>query len=269
MSGNKRHKLKPNIEIAKQLNSSAILSFGGPYSNHLHALAWMCKDQGLKSYGVVRGELHDQLTPTLKDCKRWGMQLLACQRKDYRAYQELVARHKTPCLAEQIKLAVPKKTVVIPEGGSNAMAIDSVGQAYESVFKSLALQHISHAICSTGTGATLAGLYNASPSNVEILGIQAVSEGEATLARIHDWINEKPKRLNIEQGHWGGFGKMPSALLQFIEQFEATYDIPLDPVYNGKAVFKIVEMIKAGRFQLGDQILFIHTGGLQGKRQLK
>jgi len=146
------------------------------------------------------------------------------------------------------------------------MAIESLCHAYKNVLALPQQKQITHAICATGTGATVAGLYKASPQNIEVVGIQAVSEGGATIERITKWINEKPKRLKIEPGHLGGFGKIPVALKQFMAKFEATYNIPLDPIYNGKAMFKIAEMIKTGQFNSNDQILYIHTGGLQGNR---
>ena len=77
VSGNKLHKLAPNIKLAKDRGCSRVLSFGGPYSNHLHALAWACRNAGLASIGVIRGELRESLTPTLRDCQHWGMELLA------------------------------------------------------------------------------------------------------------------------------------------------------------------------------------------------
>ncbi len=270
VSGNKLHKLKPNLELAKSHDFSTIASFGGPYSNHLHALAWACKENGLNSVGIVRGELHTKLTPTLNDCQEWGMRLIACQRKDYRAIQERLTQIESLCAAHDLPQSVfkdlPAGTMVIPEGGSNVEAIDSIRLAYKNVFESASSKQITHAICATGTGATLAGLYKAAPKNVDVIGIQAVSEGDATLNRIHQWVKEKPKRLTILPGHMGGFGKSSAALTQFIEQFDRTHHIPLDFVYNGKALFKISEMIRTGQFKKGDQVLYIHTGGLQCNR---
>ena len=270
VSGNKLHKLSPFMNMAIEKNCSSVLSFGGPYSNHLHALAWISKQNRLNSIGIVRGELHSELTPTLWDCQQWGMQLIPCERQDYRRYQTLVSQFSKPRFAKQIEqplfTKVPEDTLVIPEGGSNLMAIESLCHAYKPVFALPQHKQITHAICTTGTGATVAGLYKASPQNIEVVGIQAVSEGGATLERITKWIDEKPKRLKIQPGHLGGFGKIPAALKQFMTKFEATYNIPLDPIYNGKAMLKITEMIKTGRFNMGDQILYIHTGGLQGKR---
>lgn len=270
VSGNKLHKLAPNIEYAKSRKCSAILSFGGPYSNHLHALAWACHNQGLASIGVVRGELHEELTPTLLDCQSWGMTLVPSARKDYRANQTVLAKHASPCLASEVSielpLNIPDKTLIIPEGGSNTAAIESLSQAYKLAFSQHECQGITHVVCATGTGATLAGILNAASEHLNILGIQAVAEGHATFGRIQQWLGIKPENLRIEPGHLGGFGKTPDELLEFINGFEAEHNIPLDQIYNGKAMFTLSKMIAENEFEATDKILFIHTGGLQGKR---
>ena len=127
-------------------------------------------------------------------------------------------------------------------------------------------------MCATGTGATLAGLYKAAPDSIDVIGVQAVAEGDATLARIQGWLGAKDSsnlivpRLTVQEGHLGRFAKMPTELMTFIHGFEMQYNIPLDPVYTGKVIFKLSNMIKAGYFNSEDKILFIHTGGLQGKR---
>lgn len=273
VSGNKLHKLSPNIALAKARNCSTILSFGGPYSNHLHALAWACKEAGLSSIGVVRGELHDTLTPTLKDCRAWEMKLIASPRKDYREYQKLLSNYQEPRRISELPLnsflsGFEGDPLLIPEGGSNSLAIKSLGLVYEDAFNQEQHQDITHVVCATGTGATIAGVYEATPNNINVIGMQAVAEDSATLTRIHQWLSSKPDRLTIEQSHLGGFGKIPASLINFIENFEAQHGIPLDPIYNGKAMLKLSQMIDAAYFQTTDKILFIHTGGLQGKRSL-
>ena len=280
ISGNKLHKLKPNIELAINKGYRAMLSFGGPFSNHLHALAWACKENKLKSIGVVRGELHQKLTPTLQDCKNWGMQLIPCSRKHYRAYQDDLALVDGPLMLNRISppenslvdrlvhLApnLTEDTLVIPEGGSNLLAIESVAAAYRPLFDLAQCKSVTHAICATGTGATVSGLSLAAPKHVEVIGVQTVAEGAATSERIQDWITKQSKKPTIEEGHLGGFAKTPAALMEFIDEFEARHNIPLDPIYNGKVMYKVSNMITEGEFKQSDVLLIIHTGGLQGKR---
>lgn len=270
VSGNKLHKLAPNIELAKANHCTGALSFGGPYSNHLHALAWACKDAGLASTGIVRGELQEALTPTLLDCRAWGMTLVACSRKDYRAYQDTLSQQAAPCFANDLPpewvQGNPKKTLVIPEGGSNAIAIESLATAYKTALAQPDGRDITHIVCPTGTGATLTGVLNAAPTHIKLIGMQAVAEGDATLRRIEQWYGGSAENLTIQACHLGRFGKITTELKTFIGEFEREFGIPLDPVYNGKAMLELTKMIDAGHFNTEDTLLFIHTGGLQGKR---
>ena len=273
LSGNKLHKLAPNIDFAKAKRCTSILSFGGPYSNHLHALAWACKESELQSIGVVRGELTASLTPTLEDCRNWGMQLISLPRPDYREYQEMLSSFTEPCLANELSLEPElqvlgegKQTLVIPEGGSNLIAIQSLANAYGHVFREQMPYDITHAVCATGTGATLAGLHQAAPQHVEVIGMQAVAEHGATLRRVQNWLGSNSARLTIKQSHLGRFGKITARLTEFINTFEDQHGVPLEPIYTGKALFKLTEMARSGYFKKTDKILFIHTGGLQGKR---
>jgi 1-aminocyclopropane-1-carboxylate deaminase len=272
VSGNKLHKLKPNIELAKKLECRTLLSFGGAYSNHLHALAWASMEAGLASIGLVRGELHAELTPTLADCRTWGMRLLPTPRKTYRELQDTLAAGNMTYLAQdllpQLFSNIPKNTLVIAEGGSNALAIKSLTNAYQEIFEQARYENITHAVCATGTGATVAGLSKAVPNGVKVIGVQAVAEGDATGARIHSWLGHTPNNLEIMPGHLGGFAKTPNELLRFIQEFESTRGIPLDPIYNGKVLYKLANLAKEGYFSPKDKVLVIHTGGLQGKRKL-
>lgn len=273
ISGNKLHKLAPNLEFALANDFDSVVSFGGPYSNHLHALAWACKQAGLGSHGIIRGELHEQLTPTLKDCKSWGMQLSAINRKGYREIQTRLASSDQYFRAHEVLPdLLPtdiRDALVIPEGGSNLKAIDSLADVYQSIFREPKSQHPSHVVCATGTGATVAGLVKAAPSHVKVIGIQAVAEGDATMDRIRRWLGGDTEQLTILPGHLGGFAKTPIELLEFIVEFEQCYDIPLDPIYNGKVVFELMRLANENYFKNDDRVLVIHTGGLQGKRGIQ
>ncbi|GAA6138130.1 pyridoxal-phosphate dependent enzyme [Arenicella sp. 4NH20-0111] len=281
VSGNKLHKLSPNLELAINSGCHGVVSFGGPYSNHLHALAWACKSRTLASVGIIRGELHSKLTPTLKDCSQWGMSLVAMNRAKFRECQEWISQTNqaqptaTPIFSHQLLPNIfpqlPENFLIIPEGGSNQLAIQSLAQAYEPLFEQAEYAEVTHAVCATGTGATLAGLRLAAPKGVSVLGIQAVAEGDATLKRIHDWLgtsslDSNESALSIIPGHLGGFAKTTTELLEFINDAETVYGVPLDPIYNAKVLFALENLACSGYFSSTDKILVIHTGGLQGNR---
>ena len=274
VSGNKIYKLAPNIQFAKQKKYHHIVSFGGPYSNHLHALAWSCKEADISCVGIVRGELQKELTPTLLDCQQWGMQLMPLERGTYRAIQDDLLAVENDCLSQDLTrmhgLNIPRDSLILPEGGSNLMAVNSLAEGYRKIFNRIEYQDITHVVCATGTGATVAGLCKAAPANIRVMGIQVVAEGNATYDRIKAWLCQKElSNLSIIDGHLGGFAKATKELTEFIDQFESKFNIPLDHVYNGKVAFKLSQMAKEGTFTAKDKVLVIHTGGLQGKRHNK
>lgn len=272
VSGNKLHKLKPALTAATEQGYDTLLSFGGPYSNHLHALAWACKEHQLNSIGLVRGELLAKLTPTLEDCQQWGMRLIPITRVGYRSLVDKVHIAPQPLLSQNLfrdelaSIHIPNKALVIPEGGSSKAAVQALSEAYSPIFKQPEFIGTTHVFCATGTGATLAGLYKAAPKSANVFGVQAVAEGDATMNRINAWLENNTANLNIIAGHLGGFAKMPNELNDFINHFEQEHQIPLDAVYNGKVVYHVYKMVDEGFFPPNSKVLIIHTGGLQGKR---
>jgi len=198
------------------------------------------------------------------------MKLIAIPRSIYRSTMDSLAlsggglgETSLPKFHEEI----PANSWVIPEGGSNALAVESLARAYKPIFED---SNYTHAVCATGTGATLAGLRKAAPKQIAIIGIQAVAEAGATLERIKHWLGDSLEHdygmLDIVEGHLGGFAKMPAELLDFIENFEQKNNIPLDPIYNGKVLFALNKMFETEKLGQKDKVLVIHTGGLQGKR---
>jgi 1-aminocyclopropane-1-carboxylate deaminase len=64
--------------------------------------------------------------------------------------------------------------------------------------------------------------------------------------------------------HFGGYAKYSSELVEFINEFNTKHKIPLDPVYTGKMMYGLFNMIQQDVFKKGSRIIAIHTGGLQG-----
>lgn len=115
VSGNKWWKLKYNLEEAVKLKSEAIVTFGGPYSNHIHAVAGAASIIGLKSVGVIRGEETRPLNQTLTYAQSKGMSLHYVSREVYRT--------KT-----NVKFLDELRTqfgncYIMPEGGTNDLAV--------------------------------------------------------------------------------------------------------------------------------------------------
>lgn len=254
VSGNKWWKLKYNLEKVLQHPSKTLLTFGGAYSNHLYAAAAACHELGLRSIGVVRGEEHVLLNDTLQFAKDHGMQLHYVSRESY--------RHKTE--ADFIETLENEfgSFVLVPEGGSNEEAVQGASEFAASLDQSF-----DYLCCPVGTGGTLAGLIRGYRPTKTVLGFSVLKGAYGMAEEIQRWCPGKTNWQLITDYHYGGYAKSTPDLLQFITQFKAHHNIPLEPIYTGKMMSGIFDLIKVGFFKSGSTLLAIHTGGLQGKYQ--
>lgn len=254
ISGNKWRKLKYIIDHALSLGVDTLVSMGGAYSNHLHALAYVGKVLGLKTIGLVRGEQPEILTPTLQDMTNWGMELRFVSRTDYRQLRQYKKWYDLPGLEP--------RQYWVPEGGAQALALKGVA---DLVAETAIPFDTFCAPC--GTGTTLAGIIEAVPQQSSVLGF-AVFKNAGYLTAEVDAILSQPRKnwqINLDY-HFGGFAKTNAELSAFIEEFELKTKIPLEPVYTGKMMYAIYDLIQKHYFRPGERIIAVHTGGLQGRR---
>ena len=96
LSGNKLHKLKYNLLKADEEGYNTLLTFGGAYSNHIYATAAAGKRFGFNTIGIIRGEEHLPLNPTLRFAKSCGMNIVYMDRSTYRMKKstEVIAKLK-------------------------------------------------------------------------------------------------------------------------------------------------------------------------------
>ena len=252
VSGNKFRKLKYNLIQARKEGKTKLLTFGGAFSNHIAAVAAAGKEFGFETVGIVRGEelgSKVESNPTLSFSKGCGMVLNFVSRDTYRD-KEL------PIFIKSLK-ANYGDFYLLPEGGTNALAIKGCGEILTQ--KDTSFTHICSAV---GTGGTLAGIINATLPNQKIIGFPAL-KGSFLSDDIRKFVNKESWEL-IHDYHFGGYGKINEALIRFINGFYQETAIPLDPIYTGKMMYGIFDLIEKGYFPNGSKILAIHTGGLQG-----
>lgn len=251
ISGNKWRKLKYNLIAAKEQGFQTILTFGGAYSNHIAATSAACKRFGFRSIGIIRGEeLNINSNPTLQKAAADGMQLQFISRSDYQ-------NRNDPNWVQ--KLGDMHSAFVVPEGGSNDLALQGVKELIEEIEVDF-----DYIICPVGTGGTLAGIANGLTDNQTALGISSL-KGEAYLEELIEDLTDVSKRWELNHNyHFGGYAKFDSHLIDFINQFFTEYRIPLDPIYTGKMMFAVFDLIKKGKFPDGSRVVCVHTGGLQG-----
>ena len=253
ISGNKFFKLKYNLLAAKQQNLNQVLTFGGAYSNHIAATAYAAHYFGFQSIGVIRGEelAKQALNPTLQTAQDFGMQLHFVSRAEYRR------RHEIEYL-QQLKQRYPN-TWIIPEGGTNDLAI----QGTKEILSADDRENYDVIGCAVGTGGTIAGIIESSSDQQHILGFSAL-KGDFLKHDIQQWTNKTNWSLTDEYC-CGGYAKTNSELLQFMQQFEQQYAVPLEQVYTAKMMMGLFDLIQQGNFPVNTRILAIHTGGLQGR----
>lgn len=277
LSGNKFYKLFFNLQSARAQNFTQVLSFGGAYSNHLHALAAAAKRYGLASIGVIRGERPARLSPTLTDAEAWGMKLVFISRTEYGRKTEL------DWLADL--QACYGLSYLIQEGGANiagARGMQVLGHALEQQLRG----DYASVCIPVGTGTSLAGLAAGVAGQKPVLGF-SVLKGAGDLGKNVSTVYEQlllnkeddscaPPESSLRQAsnwrlisgfHGGGYAKKPgTAVFDFWRGFERETAIPLDPVYTIKMFWGINSLAQQGYWPRGTRLIAIHTGGLQGRR---
>lgn len=257
VSGNKFRKLKYNLEEAKNQQQKTLLTFGGAFSNHIVATAVAGNVNGFKTIGIIRGnELGKNLentlanNTTLREAYKNGMGFVFVSREVY--------KDKTN---ENFIHQINEKFgdfYLIPEGGTNTFAIKGCEEILtkdDSKF--------DYICCAVGTGGTIAGLINSAKKHQKIIGFPALKG---------HFLTDEIKKYTIRNDHWnlqteyhfGGYGKYNVDLIRFINEFKKETSVLLDPIYTGKMMFGILDIIKKNRFPKNSKILAIHTGGIQG-----
>jgi 1-aminocyclopropane-1-carboxylate deaminase/D-cysteine desulfhydrase-like pyridoxal-dependent ACC family enzyme len=258
ISGNKFRKLKYNLLEAKNIGHHTILTFGGAFSNHIHAVAYAGYKFGFKTIGIIRGEEKLPLNATLKEAQSFGMQLHYISRSEYKNKLD-------PNFNAELKSKFGKYYLV-PEGGSNVLAVQGSSEIIDEDVLTF-----NHICCASGTGGTLAGIIAGLHGKNKVWGFPALKNAGFLKEIIADLIlnynGASYTNWNlILDYHFGGYAKYNWELIAFINRFKQRHNIQLDPIYTGKLLFGIYDLVKKGFFDNGDRILAIHTGGLQGIR---
>ena len=257
VSGNKWRKLKYNLIEAKNANQKVLLTFGGAYSNHIHAVAGAARQYGFGSIGIIRGEEHFPLNPTLKEATELGMELYYLDRTTYRE------KHTAPVINDLKDLF--GDFFLIPEGGTNELAVLGTSEIVKDIESDY-----DYVVSACGTGGTISGIISGLKSKAKAIGF-AVLKGDFLTDEVNSLLRRsnnpdlKDWEINNDY-HFGGYAKYNNELIHFINEFKDRFMIQLDPIYTGKMMFGIFDLLKSGYFPNGSRILTIHTGGLQGIR---
>jgi 1-aminocyclopropane-1-carboxylate deaminase len=252
VSGNKFRKLKYNLIQAKLESHSTLLTFGGAFSNHIAALAFAGKQNQFKTIGVIRGEelsLEVDKNPTLAFAQQCGMQFYFVSREEYRKKDSVAFLQKLKQLFGSFYL--------VPEGGTNDLAVKGCQEILQET------DAVYDFICtSVGTGGTISGIINSSSPHQKVLGFPSL-KGDFLQKDIRKFATKSNWEL-MNDYHFGGYGKVSDELVSFLNSFYSKNKVPLDPIYTGKMVFGVIDLIRNDFFPNNSKILLIHTGGIQG-----
>lgn len=259
-SGNKWFKLRCNIDAAEAAGAKTLVSFGGAYSNHIHALAAAAKYLGWAVEVFLRFDADAAWTPTMQDAAQWGMRFHYLSRSDYRR------RHDAEYVAEL--LGAIDRPYLIPEGGANDLGARGAAGIVDYIPQRGADYQAVLVAC--GTGCTLAGISSAVADGVAVIGVPVLKAEKFMAADISLLL----AKLGGDRGNWyldhrfhgGGYARLSTELELFIRNFEAENTLLLDPVYTAKLFYATQEMVASGDISAGSRILLVHSGGLQGRR---
>lgn len=256
ISGNKWFKLKYNILQAKLEQKKQLITFGGAYSNHIHAVAAAGERWGFETIALIRGEEVLPLNPTLESCKQMKMKFKYVSRAEYRL------RHVAQYIYD-IQNRYPD-AYIIPEGGTNALAIKGSGEIWNYI-----PQGYHFIILAGGTGGTAAGVIAKGRRDTTVIVIQ-VLKADKYLSRqlknyfaMYGYYDLAPYEVHDEY-HAGGYAHYNDEIIATSERLNEEHGIPLDYLYTSKVYFAMRDLTLKKRFPTGSKILMLHTGGLQG-----
>ncbi|MEO8117603.1 MAG: pyridoxal-phosphate dependent enzyme [Bacteroidota bacterium] len=254
ISGNKFFKLKNYLQEAIASNAKGIGTFGGAYSNHIVACAYASKEAGIPCTGIIRGEEPASYSPTLNDAKKYGMHLHFASRQDYKNKEKWMKTFSN--------------LFWINEGGYGKPGAAGITEVFVNIPDAVKYDFI---ICAVGTGTMIAGLMMGAQEHQQVTGISVMKNNFSLEENIREILPEKNKMQSIRllhDYHFGGYAKHTPALIDYMNKIWSEHSLPLDFVYTAKTFYAMEALIQKNYFPKNSNVLFIHSGGLQGNRSL-
>ncbi|MFD0659468.1 1-aminocyclopropane-1-carboxylate deaminase/D-cysteine desulfhydrase [Thermocatellispora tengchongensis] len=252
ITGNKWRKLRYNLP---EVRTGTILTFGGAYSGHIRAVAAAGRRHGLATIGVIRGEEHLPLNPTLAYARACGMRLAYLDRAAYRL------KH-TPEVIDRLR-AEHGPFDLLPEGGSNAAAVRGCAELPGEI-----TEPYDVICCPVGTGGTLAGIAAGLPPGRRALGFAVLKGGgflAGEVARLQrEAYGEVRGTWDIAlDHHFGGYAKVPPELDAFARDFEDRHGLAVERIYVAKMLYGVYAMAASGALAPGTTVVAVITGPAQ------
>jgi L-cysteate sulfo-lyase len=276
--GNKTRKLEYLVADALAQGTDTLITLGALQSNHARQTAAAAAKLGLKCVLILEERVSQ---PT--DAYRHNGNILLDRLLG--ASLKVVPRDSSmTAAAERVADDVRRaggKPYVIPGGGSNAVgALGYVGCALEILQQAAGLgvrvDRVVHATGSSGTQAGLIAGFDGMQSGVRVLGItvgRPRANQERNVARLLDetWAHLGLKGTAPQDGieandsYFGeAYGIPTPAMKEAVGLVAENEGVLLDPVYSGKAMSGLIDLLRKDTFGKDENIVFVHTGGQAG-----
>jgi 1-aminocyclopropane-1-carboxylate deaminase/D-cysteine desulfhydrase-like pyridoxal-dependent ACC family enzyme len=250
--GNKWRKLKHNLMEAARTSQGTLLTFGGAYSNHIRATAATGKYCGFSTIGIIRGEEHVPLNPSLAYAVSQGMRLSYLSRDEYR-------RKTSTEIIDNLRQEFGP-FYLLPEGGSNDLAVRGCAEIPAEI-------DIDYDVicCPCGTGTTLAGIAAGLSAGRRAIGFSTLKGGDFLTRDVADLQQSAygncPANWHMECGfHFGGFARRNAELDKFINEFATRHGIALDWVYVAKMMYGLYSLARSRAITPGSRVIAVITG---------
>jgi D-cysteine desulfhydrase len=270
LGGNKTRKLEYLLGDAIKQGSDAIITAGAAQSNHCRQTAAAAAKLGMACHLVLGGEEPAEPTGNLLLDRIFGSHIHWAG--DHRKGEDILE------LYDRLK-ASGKKPYQVPYGGSNELGALAFAEAAKELDEQCHDLSFTHIIFASSSGGTHAGLMlgkQAYGKTHQVVGIRIDKEetGEmsfdrqvlslanraATLAGLNHEFGAEDIILN-EHYLGAGYGVMGALEEEAIAITARTEGILLDPVYTGRAMGGLIDMVRSGELDQEDRVLFWHTGG--------
>jgi L-cysteate sulfo-lyase len=275
--GNKTRKLEFLMADAEQQGADTIITQGAVQSNHARQTAAIAAKLGYECYLLLENRTGSDDPDFLANGNVLLDDIYNARLSDFPAGTDM--NQEMLGLAEELR-AAGKKPYIIPGGGSNRIgALGYVNAAYELVGQcndqGLKVDHIVHATGSTGTQAGLVTGLTAIHSGIELMGISVRAPKGAQEENVYRLACETAEFIGssaalnrsdvvANSDYVGeGYGIPTDGMIEAVEMTARHESILLDPVYSGKGMAGLIDLVRQGFYRRGENIVFIHTGGAQ------
>jgi 1-aminocyclopropane-1-carboxylate deaminase/D-cysteine desulfhydrase-like pyridoxal-dependent ACC family enzyme len=263
IEGSKGRKLAAVLPLIKASYPGGLVTFGGAFSNHLHAVATAGRIFGIPTIGLLRGEFVDLNNPTLLYCQENGMTLQPMPRAKYDVLKNQ---------AHKGVIDTFPNCYILPEGGNTPAAVSACMAIPKEIESQLPPENVDSPLylcVPAGTGCTaaglVAGLSRKADRQVYIFPVSSQDLDEDAIRRLLPEASRQEHRFTLIQDYaFGGFAKFHSPVLAFVKQFFTATKILPDPIYTAKMLYGVYDMLAKGVFPKHSSVVVLHTGGLQG-----